>query len=91
MIQSDDETARRGREALREYRELETAFTTCREKMLKRLVQAPIGSDDVTRLHAGVQALDMVQQALRMMASHGVVAEVALERAMNDAKKSAEA
>lgn len=91
MIPNDEETARRGREALREWRELEAAIAKCREVALAKLVGAPIGSDEVTRLHAGVQGIDMIAKALRLMASHGMVAEVALERAMSDAKRTAEA
>lgn len=84
MTPNDDETARRGREALREYRELEAAFDKCRATIIAKMMKAPVGNDEVLRLHAAAQGLDMVQQALRMMASHGVMAEEALERAARD-------
>lgn len=84
MSPTDDETARRGREALREYRELEAAFDKCRAAIIDKMIKAPVGADEVLRLHAATQGLDMVRQALRMMAAHGVMAEEALDRAMRD-------
>lgn len=80
---SDTEQRRsRGHQARREWNETEAAFGQVEKALLDKMAATPITSPDVVlKLHAGVQALEGVKRALRMVIDDGLMAEHAIQAA----------
>jgi hypothetical protein len=79
---SEDQRIARGHQASRELKETEAAFDQVEKALLGKLAATPITSPDVVlKLHAGLQALDGVRRALRMVIDDGLVAEHAIQAA----------
>lgn len=79
---NDEERVARAHTAKREYGEVEAAFAAVEKALLDKLSATPITSPDVVlKLHAGIQALEGVKQAIRNVIADGAIAEHAIQAA----------
>lgn len=78
----DEQRVIRGHEAAREFKQLEAAFASAEKALQDKIAATPITSPEVVlRVHAGLQALDMVRTAMRQIIQDGMVAEAAMQSA----------
>lgn len=79
---SDQQDAARGRRAEHEYTETEDAFAKVRQAIIEELTQTSIvNPDKVLKLHAALQNLRAVQDALMLVIQNGTLASAALAQA----------
>lgn len=76
---NNHETAKLGREAEQALPVLEAAFDLVRDGMIKKLLAATPGSDDVLSLQAAAQSVEAARQAVRQVIANGQQAEMALK------------
>lgn len=79
---SDESAAARGHRAFNELTEVAGAFDRVEAALLKTLSETPVGADvKILKLHAAVQNLAAVRQALQEVIDEGRVAEHAIAHA----------
>ena len=79
---TEAQRAARGRQADREWVELEAAFAKLREAILNNLAEtSPSQPEKVLKLHMAAQNLAGVKQALMLVINDGVMAEHAIASA----------
>jgi hypothetical protein len=78
----DEQRIARSHQAGREFKQLEAVFASTEQALVKKIASVPITNPEtVLRVHAGLQALDMLRTGFRMMIDDGLAAEHAMQAA----------